>query len=213
MALIGNVYYLPVLGEQLWVLAIVIWALAQGQSCSQVGAELQEQPAALGWWALGTGQTRLRWGRIQLLSLLQLPSLLQKGQFLTQVGFLPLNTHPSLPAQTRNDKTERPFRAKKPEICSWTASFFSRVSISNTFSQAESLPVSHHFHLQNWELENDNSAHAEMVQSRLKAAGIAALLVLYPALCWSHCSALISHNSSFSSKKKRDFFIFFQIST
>lgn len=102
---------------------------------------------------------------------------------------------------------------KKPEICSWTASFFSRVSISNTFSQAESLPVSHHFHLQNWKLENDNSAHAEMVQSRLKAAGIAALLVLYPALCWSHCSALISHNSSFSSKKKRFFYIFSNIYT
>lgn len=99
---------------------------------------------------------------------------------------------------------------KKPEICSWTASFFSRVSISNTFSQAESLPVSHHFHLQNWKLENDNSAHAEMVQSRLKAAGIAALLVLYPALCWSHCSALISHNSSFSSKKKEIFLYFFK---
>lgn len=159
MPLIGNVYYLPVLGEEAlgcWPLSFGEWHSGQrllpGWGRAGPGGSNTWGPRALRW-TNGTGNKLGSRGEgVPILAALEVPNLdllTQEGRdnlsrFLTKVGFLPSNT---LPPQTKNDKTEWPFRAEN-EICSWTASFFFRAIISNTFAQAASLPVSHCFHLQ-----------------------------------------------------------------
>lgn len=114
MALIGNVYYLPLLGAGSGVLAIVIWGM--GQSFSQVGAELdgQQQLGMMGLgWAHRAGNQLGSGG--EGAPICTSPPSSRKGQpqQVPHPGWISALQHPSLPPQSRNDKTERPFRAEK----------------------------------------------------------------------------------------------------